>query len=67
MEATLLHCGPEASIPDWIIEYPETSRIFDEFRLDSSCGGKSLEYVCEQEGVDIDCVLVRLEQVVESS
>lgn len=62
-----MNCGPETSIPDWIIEYPETSPVFDELRLDTSCGGKSLEYVCEQQGVDPEKVLVRLAQVVEPS
>lgn len=62
-----MNCGPETSIPDWMIDYPETSIVFDEFRLDTSCGGKSLRYVCQQQGVDVECVLTRLEQLVESS
>ncbi len=62
-----MNCGPENSIPDWIIEYPETSPVFDELRLDTSCGGKSLEYVCGQQGVGLERVLDRLHHAVKSS
>ena len=62
-----MNCGPETSIPDWMVEYPETSSVFDELRLDTSCGGKSLEYVCDQQGVCLERVLDRLHQAVERS
>lgn len=62
-----MNCGLETSIPDWIIEYPETSPVFDELRWDISCGGKSLKYVCEQQGIDPANVLPRLARVVNFS
>jgi iron-sulfur cluster repair protein YtfE (RIC family) len=62
-----MNCGLETSIPDWVIEYPETSPVFDELRLDSSCGGKSLEYVCEHLGIDPSNALARLTRVVDAS
>lgn len=62
-----MNCGLETSIPDWIIEYPLTSKVFAEFGLDTSCGGRSLEYVCQQRDVGVELILKRLEQVTEVS
>lgn len=62
-----MNCGLETSIPDWIIEYPQTSKVFAEFGLDTSCGGRSLEYVCQQRDVSVELILERLEQVTEIS
>ncbi|MFG0261766.1 MAG: DUF542 domain-containing protein [Novipirellula sp. JB048] len=53
------------SIPEWIIEYPGTTRIFNELGLDTSCAGKSLEYVCHHQGLNPMAVLSRLQQVIE--
>lgn len=59
-----MECDLTTSIPDWIIEYPETTSVFDELELDISCGGKSLEYVAMQQGLDPHDVLDRLRRVV---
>ncbi|GAA5510170.1 hypothetical protein [Novipirellula caenicola] len=52
------------SIPEWIIEHPETHAVFDELGLDTSCAGKSLQYVCHHRGLSPQAVLLRLQQVV---
>ena len=59
-----MECDLETSIPDWIIEFPPSSRLFDELGIDASCGGKSLEYVCRQRGLDPQMVLERLRELV---
>ena len=58
-------CGLHSSVPDWIIDYPETGRVFEELGIDVSCGGRSLEYVCQRKGIDARVVLERLREVVE--
>lgn len=62
-----MNCDESSSIPDWIIEHPESASIFDDFGLDASCGGKSLEYVCVQQELDLNSVLSRLLHVIERS
>ncbi len=59
-----MDCGLHTSIPDWIVEHPETNRVFDELGLDSSCGGKSLEYVCHQHGLRPQDVQARLSDAI---
>ncbi|MFV0443367.1 MAG: hypothetical protein ACK5Q5_07335 [Planctomycetaceae bacterium] len=60
------HCDLDTSIPDWIIDHPESLSVFREFGLDDSCGGKSLGYVCQQQGVNELFVLKRLQQILAS-
>ncbi len=55
-----IDCDFGTSLPDWIIEHPETLSVFEEFGIDYSCGGKSLGYVCDQQGVDHKLVLKAL-------
>ncbi len=61
-----MECDLDTSIPDWIIEHPETTGIFNELGLDASCGGKSLEYVALQKGLEPEDVLAKLRRAVES-
>ncbi|WP_238388694.1 DUF542 domain-containing protein [Roseimaritima ulvae] len=53
-------CDLDTSIPDWIIEHPETTRVFVDLGLDVHCGGKSLEYVCQHQGLSPPAVLQQL-------
>ncbi|NQV23976.1 MAG: hypothetical protein HQ518_06370 [Rhodopirellula sp.] len=62
-----MECDQFTTIPDWIIEHPECAAVFDEFRLDTSCGGKSLAYVCVQQSLSLTEVLSRLQQVIHRS
>lgn len=55
-----MDCDLSTSIPEWIIEHPETMVVFNHFGLDVSCGGKSLEYVCQHAGLSPPEVLARL-------
>jgi regulator of cell morphogenesis and NO signaling len=58
-------CDLETPIPDWIIEHPETLAVFQELGLDFSCGGKSLGYLCERQGLDRNAVLETLLRKIE--
>ena len=42
-------CDLETSVPDWVIDHPESTAVFNELGIDASCAGKSLEYVCRQQ------------------
>lgn len=59
-----MNCGLYSSIPDWIIEYPETMAVFDRLGLDTSCGGKSLEYLCVKQDLSSALVLQQLEATI---
>ncbi|WP_417849472.1 DUF542 domain-containing protein [Thalassoglobus sp.] len=61
-----MECDLDTSIPDWLIEHPETTGVFSELGLDVSCGGKSLEYVALQKGLEPEDVLAKLRRAVES-
>lgn len=53
-------CDLDSSVPDWIIDHPETLAVFQEWEIDYSCGGKSLEYACRERGLDAQVVLSAL-------
>lgn len=53
-------CDLDSSVPDWIIEHPETMPVFRELGIDSCCGGKSLAYACREQGLAAKAVLERL-------
>ena len=53
-------CDLDTSIPDWVIEHPETLTVFQESGIDQSCGGKSLAYACRERGLDAEVVLKKL-------
>jgi iron-sulfur cluster repair protein YtfE (RIC family) len=55
-------CGPETSVPDWVIDRPESLRVFEELGIDYSCGGKSLETACRERGLDVREVIKRIDQ-----
>lgn len=60
-----MDCDLDSSIPDWIIEHPETIPIFNELGIDTSCGGKSLGYMCVHEDLDPNDVFARLRDVID--
>ena len=53
-------CDLDTSVPDWIVEHPETLVVFQALGIDCSCGGKSLAYACQERGLDAEAVLARL-------
>ncbi|MBB02226.1 MAG: hypothetical protein CMJ47_06240 [Planctomyces sp.] len=60
-------CDLDTSVPDWIIDHPETASVLREFGIDDSCGGKSLGYVCDQQGIDGKLVLKMLQRKITIS
>ncbi len=61
----MYECGLETSVPDWVVDHPETLAIFRELGIDYCCGGKSLEYACQEQGLDAAAVLARLRDCLQ--
>ncbi len=55
-------CDLDTSVPEWIIEHPETLSVFQELGIDYCCGGKSLAYACQEQGLEVEIVLSMLQQ-----
>jgi len=53
-------CDLDTSVPDWVIDHPETFSLFRELGIDTCCCGKSLAYACSQQGLDEQAVLKKL-------
>lgn len=54
-------------INDAIKKYPQTIAVFNEFRVDSCCGGgRSIEQTAIADGVDVEALLQALNQAVRS-
>ena len=66
-EFSMTGCDLETAVPDWIIEHPETLTVFQELGIDYSCGGKSLEYACQERGLDAGGVLDRLQRCIDGA
>jgi regulator of cell morphogenesis and NO signaling len=60
-------CDLDSSVPDWIIDHPETTCVFETWGIDSSCGGKSLAYACRERGINADDILRQLHAAINSS
>jgi len=60
------NCDLDSSVPDWIIEHPETLAVFQELGIDYCCGGKSLAYACREQRLDAEVVLKKLWEQIEA-
>ena len=53
------------TIREIALEAPETTRVFEEFKIDYCCGGrKSIEQACAEAGVDPVVVTARIESAI---
>jgi iron-sulfur cluster repair protein YtfE (RIC family) len=50
----------DSTLPDWLIDVPASAAVFERYGLDTSCGGKSLDYICCHAGIDPQQVLTEL-------
>lgn len=60
----MTECSLETSVPDWVIDHPETLAVFQRLGIDYSCGGKSLEFACRERGLIEQNVLAKLHEVI---
>jgi regulator of cell morphogenesis and NO signaling len=58
-------CDLDTSVPDWIIEHPETLVVLEALGICCSCGGKSLAYACRERGLAIETVLLELQRCLD--
>lgn len=61
-----MNCDLDSSIPDWVIEYPESTEVFNRLGIETSCGGKSLEFLCIERDLSPQAVLLELETIIRS-
>lgn len=61
----MTECSLDTPVPDWVIDHPETLAVFQEFGIDCSCGGKSLGFVCREQGLREEPVLAKLHEVIK--
>jgi len=59
----MIECSPETFVPNRVIDHPETLAVFQVLRIDYSCGGKSLEFVCREQALPEQHVLSKLHEV----
>ena len=64
---TMTQLGPDNCVTDWVIEHPETLTVFQQHGIDYSCGGKSLSFACEEQGLEVDGVLEALHIAVDGT
>jgi regulator of cell morphogenesis and NO signaling len=62
----MTECDRDTSVPDWVIEHPETLAVLQEFGIDYTCGGKSLDHACRERGLEVTSVLNTLRRAIES-
>lgn len=61
-----MNCDLDSSIPDWVIEYPESTKVFNRLGIETCCGGKSLEFLCIERDLSSQAVLLELETIIRS-
>ena len=60
-------CDAETSVVDWILDHPATQPVFENLGIDHSCGGKSLEFACQQRGLLVADVLRILHETIREA
>lgn len=58
--ASKMTCDLDSRVPDWLIDYPATAPVFEAYGLYTSCGGKSVSYLCASLGLAVEAVHQRL-------
>ncbi len=58
---------PESSVPELLIDYPQLLDVFQALGIEYTCGGKSLQTACREQGLDPAVVLRRCEEQLRTS
>jgi len=56
-----------ASVVDWVIDYPDCVAVFEEFSIDYSWAGKSLEYACSEANANLAVVCSKLRIILHTT
>lgn len=63
-----MHDFSNSTIRDIAVEYPQTTRVFEEFKIDYCCGGRrALDEVCSNAGIDLGQLKERLDVVISET
>jgi len=60
----MTECSLETSVPDWVVDHPETLSVFQQLGIDYCCGGKSLAFACREQGLHEQYVLSKLHEAI---
>jgi len=60
----MTECSLETSVPDWVVDHPETLSVFQQLGIDYCCGGKSLAFACREQGLQVQNVLSKLHKAI---
>ncbi len=58
---------PESSVPELLIDSPQLLDVFQALGIEYTCGGKSLQTACREQGLDLVAVLQRCEEHLRTS
>ena len=54
-----------STVAQWVAEYPQTARVFEQFKIDYCCGGgNSLGDACAKKKLDANDIIAQLTEVV---
>ena len=54
-----------STVAQWVSEYPQTARVFEELQIDYCCGGgRTLSQACETKQLDANTVMAQLARAV---
>jgi regulator of cell morphogenesis and NO signaling len=54
-----------STVAQWVSEYPQTARVFEELQIDYCCGGKiALADACESKQLDTNAIVAKLTRTV---
>lgn len=68
MNSVDTHITADSTVNDIVRLYPATIPVFNEFGIDSCCGGAApLNVAAERDGADLAQLLARLNAVIEKS
>ncbi|HET9439733.1 MAG TPA: DUF542 domain-containing protein [Longimicrobiales bacterium] len=68
MSSVDTHITSDSTVNDIVRLYPATIPVFNEFGIDSCCGGAAaLRVAAERDGADLSALLARLNAVIEKS
>ena len=57
-----------STVAQWVSEYPQTARVFEDLQVDFCCGGDTpLAEACGQKQLDSNAILARLTEVVSAA
>jgi regulator of cell morphogenesis and NO signaling len=66
MQNTTTQVGESSTVNEIVAQYPDTISVFNQFGIDSCCGGGvPLADAAHRDGADVGALLAALQEVIE--